>query len=154
MRSGVSDVESTGSATRSRAALEAVGFEFDESQRPIFFVRYPAQNDPRLLPDLFAVFRDVTTRWGRVAYLIDMTRFDPLRVSAQERRAFSEEFERHRSWVEATTIAEARVVRNRAIEHIITAVEWLARRKLNAKNFSSETEARAWIRHQVELKGG
>lgn len=126
-------------------------WSFDESELPILLVRYPREGGIGALEAAFEVYREVSRRSERVAYLLDMRRYDPIGQSAQTRRRAGELYERHAEELAKTAVCEARVVSNPVVKGVLVAFDWIKGDSLwPCRNFTDMDEARAWIAEQLE----
>lgn len=125
-------------------------FRFELLDERIVAIEYPEHASLEAIEELFDFFDEVSARFGRVAYLIDMRPLVPSSVHRQHRAAFAERYLAHRATIEAATICEARIVRSRLVHRLVTAVEWwTGRRRYPARDFSARAPALMWVRAMV-----
>jgi hypothetical protein len=89
------------------------GFVVSTREWPIVRVDYPPEFTLESYRALFAHFAALAARGDRVAWLIDLTRFDPLGATATQRRLAAQVFEEHRAPLVAGSVCEARVIEGR-----------------------------------------
>ena len=85
----------------------------------------------------------------RLAYLIDMRRFDPLRAPASKRRHAAEVFKANVHKLRHVTVCEARVVSSELTRGVLTAFDWLTGTKWPCATFTSRENAERWVERRV-----
>lgn len=123
---------------------------FDESEAPLLRVTYPQYATIDVVVQAFEMFCMWSERYKRLAYVIDMTDFNPLTAPPKLRKAFADEFQKSRHIIEPATVCEARVVSSSLVQGVITAVDWLTSRSYPAKNFTDHSMATSWVRKMLD----
>jgi hypothetical protein len=126
------------------------GFVVSTREWPIVRVDYPPEFTLESYRALFAHFAALAARGDRVAWLIDLTRFDPLGATATQRRLAAQVFEEHRAPLVAGSVCEARVIEGAITRGVLTAFDWLTLHKWPCTNVATEAEARAWIATKMD----
>ncbi len=117
----------------------------DDSTYPLVRVTYPSEVSNADYERLFARYGELCKRPGRIAYRIDMTRFNPLTASATSRRHAASVFEQYRAELLRTTICEGRLFEGALVRGIVTAFDWLTGAKWPCQNFTSPRDLDAWL---------
>jgi hypothetical protein len=125
------------------------GFVVSSREWPIVRVQYPENVALEAYRALFGHYASLASRGARVAWLVDLTRFDPLTAPAAHRRVAAEIFEEHRATLLAATVCEARVLEAAITRGVVTAFDWLTLHKWPCTNVATEAEARAWIAEKM-----
>jgi hypothetical protein len=120
-------------------------FVIRDDKLPIIHVEFPAFFEGEEYAQLFERYVQLSEQHPRVAYLIDMRRFDPLRAPADKRRLAAAIFKANVHRLRAVTVCEARVVGNELTRGIITAFDWLTGTKWPCATFTAVDEAERWI---------
>lgn len=131
---------------RSRHGALEVGHQ----RLPIVDVVY--DGPPRVddLRDAFEEYGRLADRGEPLLWLIDMRKFDPLRVTAAERKQAAAIFAVHEKRLRAVSIAEARVITSPLTRGIVTAFDWLtAANKWPCQQFGTLERAETWLRGEL-----
>lgn len=124
---------------------------FGVVEEPILFVEYPAATTREFVAEVFDLFLEVGARWGKVAYVFDMIRFDPTTASPELRALFTETYVKHRAAIEAATLCEARIVRSIPVEQLVSTIDWKVEgRSYVEASFPNRSAAVLWTRQQVQ----
>ncbi len=126
------------------------GFVVSTREWPVVRVVYPGDFVLEDYRALFAHFAALSSRGDRIAWLIDLTRFDPLAATAAQRRLAAQVFEEHRVALVAASVCEARVIDGAITRGVLTAFDWLTLHKWPCTNVATEAEARAWIATKMD----
>lgn len=82
---------------------------------------------------------------------VDMREFNPLTVSAKERKQASEEWHVDRELWLRVIVGEARVVHNPLTRGLLTAIDWLTSTgKWPCKQFATMHDAEEWLQRRYE----
>ncbi|MFM2415589.1 MAG: hypothetical protein RL385_312 [Pseudomonadota bacterium] len=127
-----------------------MGFVFDDRHWPLLVIRYPAEPTLEQLPGLYTAW-DAFLRRGRHAVLVELSLLNPSFAGPRLRKAAADEVEARRDAFDSRLIAEARVVPNALVRHVVTAFDWVKGMtfKRPLRNAHSYAEAEAWLRDQL-----
>jgi hypothetical protein len=121
----------------------------DDSEAPLFVFTYPSTATLDEIKRVFTLYDDYARAHRNIVWVVDLRLLNPLTMPPSQRKAFAEEFERHRQVIESATIGEARVVSSSILQGIVTAVDWLTNRKYPVKNFTDLDSAKTWGRKLI-----
>lgn len=121
----------------------------DDSAYPLVRVVFPSEVSTDDYDRLFERYGELCKRSGRIAYHIDMTRFNPVTAPATTRRHAAATFQRYRAELLRTTICEGRLFYNPLVSGIVTAFDWLTGTKWPCQNFTSAVAIDTWIAEQL-----
>jgi uncharacterized protein YbbC (DUF1343 family) len=116
---------------------------------PIVGVEFPSFFDEAQYRELFARYRSLSLEHGRIAYIIDMRKFNPLKASAALRKQAAEVFNENVSHLVTATVCEARIVSDQLTRGVVTAFDWLTGTKWPCRTFTSPSEAEDWVQKQL-----
>jgi hypothetical protein len=133
---------------------EVDDFICDEKAAPVIVVTYPTVSSVVMIERLFAQLRECARRHHHVAWVFDMTRFNPLTSAPTSRRSFALEFERSRDVLTPATICLARVSGSLLVRSIIAGVDVMARNPYKTDTFGDLQSACAWARSMVQETTG
>jgi hypothetical protein len=127
-----------------------MGFVLDDRHWPLLVLRYPAEPTLEQVPELYAGW-DAFLRRGRHAVLVDLSLLNPAFAGPRLRKILADEVEARRGAFEAQLIAEARVVPNTLLRHVVTAFDWVqgVTFKRPLRNVESYAQAETWLREQL-----
>jgi hypothetical protein len=128
--------------------------EVRHDRLPIVDVAYsgmPALEDIR---DAFQEYSRIAERGVPLLWLIDMRQFDPLQVSAHQRRQAALVFQEHAPRLRRVSVAEARVITSPLTRGIVTAFDWLTgANKWPCAQFGTIEQAESWLNAQLARRG-
>ncbi len=87
-----------------------MNFVFRTDRLPIVDVEFPSMFDKEQYLELFARYRSLSLEHGRLAYIIDMRKFNPLKASAALRKQAAAVFNENVTHIVTATVCEARIV--------------------------------------------
>jgi hypothetical protein len=128
-------------------------FRVDESRWPLVIVTFPPTVVIEEYRALFQQYVAMSKRGDKVAYLIDMQKFNPLTAPAAVRKAAAETFAENRHILVKATVCEARVVASSLTCGVLTAFDWLTGQKWPCANFTVMVEAERWAAAQLRTAG-
>jgi hypothetical protein len=126
-----------------------MAFVIRDDKLPIIHVEFPPCFEEREYEQLFERYVALSALHTRVAYLIDMRRFDPLCAPASKRRHAVAVFRANVHRLRAVTVCEARVVSSELTRGILTAFDWLTGTKWPCASFTSADDAQRWIDRRI-----
>jgi hypothetical protein len=129
------------------------GIEIDNSNSRIWLLRYPDTFQIGDFRQLFVDVRQLNPDRYKHAVLVDFRRLDPASVNATLRREAAGVYQENMEYLEATTVAEARVAPNPLSRGMLTVFDWQQPKPWAINNFSSGPTAELWLRGQLELAG-
>lgn len=127
-------------------------FEIDESRLPLVRVVYSEVVTVDALKAVFERYVLLSRRHPRIAYLIDLTRYNPVLGPADVRKTTSDLLVRHLDVLSRVTVCEARVVPSALIRAAMVAFDSVTTKKWPCANFATQAEAEAWIQEQLARK--
>jgi hypothetical protein len=125
----------------------------DDSRVPLITAIFP---DSVTIPDyetLFQRYVELSQQHRRLAWVIDMSRFNPVTAPASVRQGAAGVFERHRDTLTKVSVCEARIVQSPLARGVLTAFDWLTPNKWPCGNFATATEAEAFCRKHLAREG-
>ena len=100
--------------------------------------------------DAFEEYARIAERKVRVAWLIDMRNFDPLKVSATNRKDAARVFDEFAARLAPVSVAEARVIVSPLTRGILTAFDWLTgTNKWPCRQYGTMEAAETWLRAEL-----
>ncbi len=127
-------------------AAEFPSFHIDESAAPLILVTFPDVATVEEIPALFEAYRRIAAQHPRVAWVVDLRRFNPILAPAKARRAFADNFEQSRAIIESSAVCEARVIESAIMRGVVTALDWLIGHKYPRRTFATLIAAKDWAR--------
>lgn len=121
----------------------------DESRLPIVVVTFPESMTAEQVGTLFARYDVLSRRHPRLAYIIDLSRFNPALGPSDVRRAIDERFKEHREVLMRATLCEARVVPGAVVRMALAAFDAIAPQKWPCAHFATRREAEDWVAKQL-----
>lgn len=129
-----------------------------DARLPIVDVAYHSALTLPEYRESFEEYARLAAKGIPLAYLIDMRKFDPLRISAADRREAAAIFREYAPRLLPVSVAEARVISSPLTRGIVTAFDWLtAVNKWPCQQFATMESAEAWLRAELrraEVQGG
>lgn len=127
----------------------------DTARFPIIDVTYAGTVAPEDYASAFARFAEIARAGEPLVWLIDMRRFDPLKVDAVVRKGAAAVFQRHRDVLMRVSIAEARVVHGFLTRNVLTAFDWLTgANKWPCQQHATMSLAEHWLGERYREKTG
>lgn len=129
------------------------GFRIETDEWPIVKVHYPKEVPDDAYRALFDHYAQLAGRGDRIAWLVDMSGFNPVTSPAARRKEAAAIFEEHRAILTRASVCEARVIEGGVTRGVVTAFDWLTGNKWPCVNFAHAAEARAWIEQELRKAG-
>lgn len=134
------------------------GFLSIEDRRfPLIDVKYfPIPTSAPFMVDFREAFEEyarLSARGVPVAYLLDMTGFNPLVISPSVRKHAAQVFHEYVDRLKPVTVAEARVIVSPVTRGILTAFDWLtSANKWPCQQVATMNEGEQWLREMLRRR--
>jgi hypothetical protein len=124
---------------------------FDDSW-PIVIVEWHGVVTPEMVEHAFKTHLTLARRaregGEQIAWLTDLSHFDPLKASAADRKRAALVLAEHQPAVAPHTLAEARVASRAVVRGVLTAMTWLVRDPWPVKIVAARDEGLTWLQKQ------
>lgn len=127
----------------------------DTSRFPIVDATFVGAITANDYASAFERYTEIARRGEHIVWLIDMRRFDPLKVDAVIRKKAAAVFAANRDPLMRVSIAEARVIESFLTRNVLTAFDWLTgANKWPCQQFATMPLAEEWLSESYERKLG
>lgn len=118
----------------------------DDAKVPLVLVEYEGTITELDFRSAFQRYAELAHEHRRLVWLVDMQRFEPLRVDAVVRKGAAAIFEEHSVPLIRSTVAEARVMEGFITRNVVVAFDWLtSANKWPCRQFAKLGAAEAWL---------